>query len=140
MADSDSLDLMHALEVIAEGEARFTERFYEIFFERRPDTRPLFGLYSLSEQEEMMRETLRSLHALAEGETWLKGNLSALGASHEEYGVTGDMYPAYVDAMLECAKELMGDVLDADAQQALRSGLDSVTSVMVAACAGPDST
>lgn len=125
--------LIRALSAISDVEADFTERFYQIFFERRPDTRSLFGLHSLSEQEEMMRETVKSLVALAEGEAWLGGNLSALGASHEEYGVTADMYPAYVDTMLACALELLGEQLGAEECAALRGALNEVTTVMLEA-------
>ena len=49
--------LPSVLEKIAEQEEPFTERFYEIFFELRPDSLPLFGVHSISEREEMMRET-----------------------------------------------------------------------------------
>ncbi|MFK7898977.1 MAG: globin domain-containing protein [Myxococcota bacterium] len=133
----DASALVDALGLIAENEARFTERFYELFFELRPDTRPLFGRYSISEQEEMMRETLRSLHALSEGEDWLNENLAALGASHEEYGVTTDMYPSYVEAMIACAEEVLGEAFGEDAMRAIRTALDDVTSTM--AQAGSDS-
>ena len=98
--------LVEALSVIAERESEFTERFYESFFERRPDTRDLFGLHSLSEQEEMMAETLRSLLAASAAEPWLAGNLASLGASHEEYGVVPDMYASFADVFCETAEAL----------------------------------
>ena len=87
--------LPSVLEKIAEQEEPFTERFYEIFFELRPDSLPLFGVHSISEREEMMRETLRSLYAWSEAETWLGDYLDALGRSHAKYGVTSDMYDSY---------------------------------------------
>lgn len=129
--DSDVARLLSlVLEKIAELEARFTERFYEIFFDLRPDARPLFGVHALSEREEMMRETLRSLHAWIEGEPWLDSNLEALGRSHWEYGVTTDMYGSFVDAMLDCGNEVLGESLDAEKQQAMRVGLEAVCSPM----------
>ena len=105
----DSPALLRALEMFARQEAQITERFYEIFFERRPDTLELFGAHSISEREEMMRETLRSLHAFYEGQDWLEGNLAALGKSHWEYGVTQDMYSSFVDSLLDrLAESLRG--------------------------------
>jgi hemoglobin-like flavoprotein len=129
-ATAESLDsdaLMLALEAIADHEARFTERFYEIFFERRPDTRVLFGRHSLAEREEMMRETLRSLHALVEQETWLDGNLAALGCSHSEYGVTADMYDAYVEVLVDCSREILGDGLAKASALALEGAITEVS-------------
>jgi hemoglobin-like flavoprotein len=118
------------LERIAEHETQFTERFYEIFFERRPDTLPLFGLHAISEREEMMSETLRSLFAWTEAESWLAGNLDALGRSHWEYGVTPDMYDSYVDAMLGCVEETLGDFMNAERTHDLRAALQAVCSRM----------
>ena len=126
----DVTGLLRALEAIAARESRFTERFYEIFFERRPDTRILFGLHSIAEREEMMHETLRSLHALCEREQWLEGNLVALGLSHGEYGVTEDMYPSFVDALIECARESLGLELDEIALNALREATSDIAGVM----------
>jgi len=114
------------LEKLAEQEARLAERFYEVFFALRPDSVPLFGVHSISEREEMIAETLRSLYAWAEGEPWLGDNLDALGRSHFEYGVTGDMYPSFVDAMLECVRELLGTFLDAEKTHDLRIALEAV--------------
>ena len=102
----------------------------EIFFDLRPDTRPLFGVHALSEREEMMRETLRSLYAWVEGEPWLESNLEALGRSHWEYGVTADMYGSYVDSMLACGTEVLGEFLDAEKLQDVRMALEVVCSQM----------
>lgn len=123
-------ELSGILEKLAECESAFTERFYEIFFQRRPDTVPLFGVYAISEREEMMRETLRSLHAWLESEAWLEANLIALGRSHAEYGVTSDMYAAYVDAMIECATELIGAEFGEAQRSSLRTALEAVVEPM----------
>jgi len=130
---SEALDvdgLMRALEAIAAHEAHLTERFYEIFFERRPDTRELFGVHAIAEREEMMHETLGSLQALGNREPWLEGNLVALGESHGEYGVTEDMYTSFVDALIECAREILGGVFDEAAERALRDATEEISSMM----------
>lgn len=97
LGPTDPPALLRALEGFATHEARITERFYEIFFERRPDTLELFGAHSIAEREEMMHETLHSLYALYERQLWLEDNLVALGKSHWEYGVTEDMYTSFID-------------------------------------------
>jgi len=126
----DRASLLRVLEKIASIEARFTDCFYEVFFGRRPDTLPLFGLHSISEREEMMRETLHSLHALAHGESWLAGNLAALGKSHVEYGVTTDMYDSYCDTMIDCARQTLEEPLSDLESAALRLAIVEVARQM----------
>jgi len=131
LLDQDAL--LRALHEIAAHEERFTERFYEIFFERRPDTLSLFGSHSIVEREEMMRETLRALLALYEGESWLAENLAALGRSHWEYGVTTDMYDSLVDALIDCSRDVLGDSLDDSSESSLRLALCEIARQMSSA-------
>ena len=129
----DSPALLRALEMFARREAQITERFYEIFFEQRPDTLELFGAHSISEREEMMRETLRSLHAFYEGQDWLEGNLVALGKSHWEYGVTQDMYSSFVDSLIDCGQQVLGDEFDEAAVVSFRAAMTVIAQRMSAA-------
>lgn len=126
----DAPALLRGIELFARQEAQITERFYEIFFERRPDTLELFGVHSIAEREEMIRETLHSLHALYEGETWLEDNLVALGQSHFEYGVTKDMYPSFIDSLIDCGQEILGDELDDAAAASLREAISRIAERM----------
>jgi hypothetical protein len=121
-----ALALLEVLETLAAQEGKLTEALYPLFFERRPDAKPLFGVHAIAEREEMIRETLRSLLALAEGESWLAGNLEALGRSHFEYGVTGDMYGDFVDAFVEVA----APGLDEAKREVLRRGLARIADSM----------
>ncbi|MEZ4331218.1 MAG: globin [Myxococcota bacterium] len=123
---STSARLVEALEALAACEKKLTEDLYPRFFARRPDAVPLFGVHAIAEREEMVRETLRSLYALAEGEPWLAANLEALGRSHAEYGVTGDMYADFVDVFVEVAP---GELAPPE-RSALRNGLARITDVM----------
>ena len=126
LGTSEGLELLEVLATLAAQAGKITEAIYPLFFDRRPDARPLFGVHALAEREEMIRETLRSLLALAEGESWLAGNLEALGRSHFEYGVTGDMYRDFVDAFVEGA----ASGLDESRREALRRGLSRITDSM----------
>ena len=132
---NQSKSLFRALEAVASVEQRFTDRFYTLLFLRRPDTRALFGAHPISEQEEMMRETLRSLLALEDltsaPPSELIVNLEALGKSHAEYGVTSDMYEDYRTVMVECAAELLGQALDTDARLALDQGIKRICETML---------
>lgn len=122
--------VLEVLELVSECEAVVVDRFYARFFERNPEVVPLFGVYALAEREEMMKETLKSVLAGCEGEPWLEGNLVALGASHAEYGVTAEMYPAFVSAFLETLREILGDRLSPEAEKGFGEMLETVCAVM----------
>ena len=122
--------LLDLLDVLSAREAKIAEALYPAFFARRSDARPLFGEHALAEREEMVRETFRSLLALTEGQPWLAANLEALGRSHAEYGVTGDMYPDFVEVFVEVAaadlaperRAVLGDGLSRIADAMRRAG------------------
>lgn len=120
--------LVAVLGALAETEKKLVEQLYPDFFARRPDAQPLFGVHALAEREEMVRETLRSLLALADGEPWLAGNLAALGRSHFEYGVTGDMYGDFVEVFVDVATRVAG--LSPSDAQTLRAGIGEIAGAM----------
>ena len=123
---AEGLALLEVLEALSDSESKIADRIYPIFFDRRPDARPLFGVHAIAEREEMIRETLRSLLALAEAGPHLAANLEALGRSHFEYGVTGDMYPDFVEAFVDVAAPGLAD----EAREVLRRGLTSIADAM----------
>lgn len=115
-------------------ESAFVERLYDAFFDLCPEALPLFGEYAISEREEMVRETLRSLLAVEEGASWIEANLVALGRSHVEYGVEPYMYVPFVDAFLQTAAEILApEEIEPAARAALETNLDRVASVMAGA-------
>lgn len=122
-----------ALGHLSDNEEAFTESLYAHFFALRPDAAALFGEYSISEKEEMVRETFRSLLAWLEQEPWLDANLTALGQSHAEYGVEGDMYPPFVEALLESAEEVSERPIAASTLGLLRQATEEIVAKMRAA-------
>lgn len=123
------------LELLAprEREAALVERFYARFFECHPEVVPLFGVHGISEREEMIHETLRSLLARCEQATWLDENLHALGASHAEYGVTAPMYPAFTQSFTATLRELLGEALSPEAEADVADMLDEIGRTMARA-------
>jgi len=121
---------------IGEQEEAFAERFYEIFLAACPDASKLFGAFAFAEQEAMFREVLRSLLAWVEGADWLAGNLEALGHSHREYGVEAEMFDAFVESVVACARERLPELVDDAHAAALEAGARALTAPMRAAVAG----
>ena len=125
--------LCESLERLSSREPVLVTRFYELFFERHPEVRALFGEHGLSEREEMMRETLVSVVAYIEREPWLEINLEAMGKSHAEYGVEAPMYDWFVDCMLDALEQVSGADWRVEYDPAWRSALGFLTDVMRAA-------
>jgi len=122
--------LAASLETFCGREARLVERFYALFFGRHPDVRALFGEHGISEREEMIRETLASVLALALAEPWLGENLTAMGRSHAEYGVEGPMYDAFVDCMLDALEDVAGPDWAPGSREAWHGALGQITETM----------
>lgn len=122
--------LMSSLETLAGRESGLVDRFYELFFSRHPEVCELFGEHGISEREEMIRETLGSVVAHLEDESWLDDNLEAMGKSHQEYGVEGRMYDWFVDCMLDTLEEVAGPEWKPGCREVWRGALERVTATM----------
>ncbi len=125
--------LLASLERLSGREPEFVDQFYSLFFKRHPEVTKLFGNHSLSEQEEMVRETLVSLVAHVEKEPWLQTNLEAMGKSHAKYGVEDRMYDWMVECMLGALERVLGEDCRDEYYSAWRSALGYLTGVMRAA-------
>ena len=101
--------IRESFELVATRNPDFTDRFYEILFERYPSVRPMFSRRSLSAQSRMLTQALTAVLDHLEDAPWLAETLGALGGKHEEYGVTGEMYEWVGDALLATLAEVAGD-------------------------------
>jgi hemoglobin-like flavoprotein len=131
--DREADQLLASLDRLSGHEPKLAQHFYTLFFEHRPEVTKLFGEHSLSEQEEMVRETLVSMVAYVEKEPWLQTNLEAMGKSHAEYGVEDRMYDWMVECMLDAVEQILGADCRDEYRPAWRSTLDHLTGVMRAA-------
>jgi len=130
----DPTDPMYrSLAQLSGREAQLADRVFDRFFLGHPEIAGLFGRESLSEREEMVRETLVCALAHIEGEPWLIGNLEAMGASHQEYGVRDEMYVWWVDCMLAALAEMFAADWDRAMAIAWRSVLEALCEPMRAA-------
>jgi len=133
MHDQEADYLLSSLDRLSGREPELVQLFYSLFFERHPEVTKLFGTHSLSEQEEMVRETLVSIMAYIENEPWLQTNLDAMGRSHAQYGVEDDMYDWMVECMLDAVEQILGADGRNEYNLAWRNALRYLTDVMRAA-------
>jgi len=101
--------LRQSFELVAERSPNLTHRFYEILFERYPQTEHMFPKNRRARQEGMLTEALVAVLDHLEDALWLTGTLQALGAKHMDYGVTDEMYGWVGDALLRTLAEVAGD-------------------------------
>jgi hemoglobin-like flavoprotein len=95
--------------LVVERSPTVTRRFYEILFERCPESQQLFGRNSSERQEKMLAEALVAVLDHLEDAPWLHDTLFALGAKHVGYGVTEEMYGWVGSSLLETLAEISGD-------------------------------
>ncbi|MCP4007678.1 MAG: hypothetical protein GY725_26145 [bacterium] len=138
--DEEAEHLIDSMDQLSGRETKLVEEFYALFFERHPQVTELFGKHSLSEQEEMVRETLVSVVAWIEQEPWLQTNLEAMGKSHHDYGVEDRMYDWMVECMLDALGRVCGEGWRDGHARAWRSALGHLTDVMRAAGAELEET
>lgn len=101
--------LRSSFELVVSREPQITARFYDIFFTRYPQVKPMFGRSSAENQQKMLTEALVAVVDHLEDAPWLKQNLRALGKRHDDYGVTPEMYSWVGECLLAAMADAAGD-------------------------------
>lgn len=101
--------LRESFALVVERSPDLTRRFYDVFFARYPQVRPMFGRNSRQQQEEMLTKALVAVVDHLEDPTWLGHTLKALGAKHVGYGVSEEMYGWVGECLLVALEEALGD-------------------------------
>jgi len=128
----DEEALRSSLEAAMAKEVPFTRRFYEILFERHPEARSLFSRNFGEKQERMLQASLIAVLDHLDDAAWLSDSLGALGAKHNDYGVTDEMYFWVGDALLATLSESAGRAWSARAEMAWIGAIETVAELMMA--------
>jgi hemoglobin-like flavoprotein len=124
--------LRQSFEVVASANPKFVSRFYEILFERYPQTRPLFPQNGMARQVEMLTQALVAVLDHLEDAPWLQETLGALGAKHVGYGVTREMYDWVGASLLATLAEVAGPAWTPELQGAWGEAYGAIVSLMLA--------
>ena len=128
--------LRQSFDLVVERQPDLTKRFYEVLFERYPQTRAMFGRHNApAKQEKMLQEALVAVLDHLEDAAWLQQTLGGLGAKHETYGVTREMYSWVGDALLLTLAEVGGDNWSPALDAAWAEAYGAISSMMQAGCA-----
>jgi hemoglobin-like flavoprotein len=123
--------LRESFELVAERSPYLTRRFYEIFFERHPAVRPMFGK-DTRRQEKMLTDALAAVLDKLEDAPWLQEMLMALGAKHVGYGVRDEMYGWVGECLLVALEEAAGDAWTPRVAKAWGEAFAAISSLMLA--------
>ena len=104
--------------------------FYKILFERHPQARALFGRNSVAAQEKMLSDSLVAIVDHLEDAPWLTTTLKALGAKHQGYGVTPEMYGWVGEALLAALAQAAGKDWSPAAEAAWSDAYGAIVSMM----------
>ena len=124
--------LRQSFEVVASANPKFVSRFYEILFERYPQTRPLFPQNGMARQAEMLTQALVAVLDHLEDAPWLQETLGALGAKHVGYGVTREMYDWVGASLLATLAEVAGPAWTPELHGAWGEAYGAIVSLMLA--------
>ena len=124
--------LRQSFEVVATANPNFVSRFYEVLFERYPQTRALFPQNGMARQAEMLTGALVAVLDHLEDAPWLQDTLGALGEKHVGYGVTREMYDWVGASLLATLAEVAGPAWTPELLAAWTEAYGAIVSLMLA--------
>lgn len=122
--------LRGSFDLVVERSPQLTHRFYEILFERYPQTLSMFPAGRRERQEGMLTEALVAVMDHLEDAPWLTQTLHGLGAKHVAYGVTDEMYGWVGDSLLRTLAEVAGNDWTPELEAAWSGAFGAIASLM----------
>ena len=126
----DVILLRQSFGLVAERMPDLTTRFYEILFERYPQTQRMFPEERRGRQRNMLKVALVAVLEHLEDSAWLVKTLEALGAGHVRYGVTDEMYDWVGESLLITLAEAAGDDWTPDVARAWTEAYLAIAGIM----------
>ena len=126
----DTQALRESFAIVAVQETALARRFYEIFFERYPSVRAMFGRHSQAQQEQMLTQALAAVVEHADDAPWLASTLHALGAKHVGYGVEPKMYDWVGECLLAALADVAGDAFTPRVRDAWATAYGAIAGIM----------
>jgi len=111
------------------SKTKLFERFYEVLFERAPDTRRLFPS-DVRAQREHLAAAISALVSNAQQFGAFEPMLRELGERHVAYGAKPEHYPVVAAILLEVLAESLRDAWTPEVREAWTITLNSVCDIM----------
>lgn len=104
---------------------------YEKLFELEPATKPLFRNTSMERQGQMLVAAIGKIVKGLENPEELEKDLVALAKRHIGYGLKPEYFVHFGSAMMYMLKNSMGEVWNAEMEDAWKSVYEDVAGVMI---------
>jgi hemoglobin-like flavoprotein len=127
--------LRESFDLVIDRCPELTARFYEIFFQRYPQVRAMFGRNAPRVQQEMLARALAAVLEHLEDAPWLARTLGGLGAKHVEYGVRPEMYDWVGECLLATLAEVAGAEWTPELERAWTDAYGAIRDLMLAGAA-----
>lgn len=128
----DEADLVRAsFRLVAQNGQQAAERFYELLFERAPETRRLF-VNDIGQQGAELMSKLGLIVAELQNFDGLRPVLEDLALRHVAYGVKPAHYPPVGAALLDMLAEVLGDGFTPATRAAWVKAYGDLSALMIA--------
>lgn len=125
------MDLNASLEQILNSGNAFGKRFYEILFDRYPESKQYFNGVDMKRQELVLTMALKLIEQYyTEGYPSIEQYLQHMGTRHSDVGVPRDFYPKWRDAMLHTLEQFHGDEWSESLSDDWSEAIDRASEVM----------
>jgi len=124
------MNLQESVDKIVASETIVANRFYELFFERCPEVRPMFEKVNLTTQAVMLTMALKAIREHPNISNASKMYLQVLGTRHQRAEIPKDLYPAFMESLLATLREFHADEWDDPLEQQWRGAFEAATELM----------
>jgi len=108
------------------GQRAFVEAFYQRFFERYPDYRPLFPLELNPRHLEKMVQTIALMADQSQDRGRIAPHMHTLGQAHKAYDLSARDFDNFKRTFVEVLGERLGRQWSAEAEKAWNDAFDAV--------------
>jgi hemoglobin-like flavoprotein len=126
------MDIRVSLELILSGSSpRFSDRFYETFFDQYPEVEKWFGGVDLKRQGVLLAMALQVMveHHLRR-HLVMKNYLNLLGNRHHRLGIPASDYPKFGASLLSALRDFHAERWDDDLAEQWRAASDEAIRLM----------
>ena len=106
------MNLSESVEAILDNESLALEGFYDRLFERYPEFRDHFSQSNIKRQTTMLTMALVSVKQYPVLRGSSRAYLQVLGTKHSRRGIDQELYPKFVEVLVEKIAEFHGDDWD----------------------------
>lgn len=123
--------LRESFALVVARQPQLINRFYARLFGRYPQAEALFGRNSRQAQEQMLSGALVAVLDHLEDSPWLSQTLAGLGAKHEGYGVSREMYGWVGESLLATLAEVAGEDWSPELEAAWTEAYGAIQTLML---------